>query len=109
MAHILPSCPLQLLLPSGPFSALEDPVTSLSSTPLLVSYQVNWVGAVSHGDLERGSKGISSVLGCPAHFAVGNLKPHLGVKVEPPPLHSTVLGPLRAAWLLPWESWVTAS
>ncbi|XP_035301339.1 protein strawberry notch homolog 2 isoform X3 [Cricetulus griseus] len=30
---------LQLFLPSGPFSALEDPVTSLSNTPLLISYQ----------------------------------------------------------------------
>ncbi|CAH6779318.1 protein strawberry notch homolog 2 isoform X1 [Phodopus roborovskii] len=29
----------KLFLPSGPFSALEDPVTSLSSTPLLISYQ----------------------------------------------------------------------
>ncbi|XP_005083383.2 protein strawberry notch homolog 2 isoform X1 [Mesocricetus auratus] len=29
----------KLFLPSGPFSALEDTVTSLSSTPLLVSYQ----------------------------------------------------------------------
>ncbi|XP_057345579.1 protein strawberry notch homolog 2 isoform X3 [Manis pentadactyla] len=29
----------QLFLPSGPFPGLEDPVTSLSSTPLLVSYQ----------------------------------------------------------------------
>lgn len=77
-------------------------MTSLPSTPLLVSYQVSWVATVSLRDLERDSKGISSVLGCPAHFAVGNLKPHLGLKVEPPPLHSTVLGPLRAAWLLPW-------
>ncbi|XP_076775629.1 protein strawberry notch homolog 2 isoform X1 [Arvicanthis niloticus] len=29
----------KLFLPSGPFPALEDPVTSLSSTPLLISYQ----------------------------------------------------------------------
>ncbi|XP_028627369.1 protein strawberry notch homolog 2 isoform X2 [Grammomys surdaster] len=29
----------KLFLPSGPFPALEDPVTSLSNTPLLVSYQ----------------------------------------------------------------------
>ncbi|XP_003502612.1 protein strawberry notch homolog 2 isoform X2 [Cricetulus griseus] len=29
----------KLFLPSGPFSALEDPVTSLSNTPLLISYQ----------------------------------------------------------------------
>lgn len=29
----------KLLLSNGPFSALEEPVTSLSSTPLLVSYQ----------------------------------------------------------------------
>ncbi|GAB1295326.1 Protein strawberry notch homolog 2 [Apodemus speciosus] len=32
-------CPDLLFLPSGPFPALEDPVTSLSSTPLLISYQ----------------------------------------------------------------------
>lgn len=31
--------PGKLLLPNGPFSALEDPVTTLSSTPLLISYQ----------------------------------------------------------------------
>lgn len=31
--------PGKLLLPNGPFSALEDPVTPLSSTPLLISYQ----------------------------------------------------------------------
>ncbi|CAO2641496.1 Protein strawberry notch homolog 2 [Lemmus lemmus] len=31
--------PGKLFLPNGPFSALEDPVTSLPSTPLLVSYQ----------------------------------------------------------------------
>lgn len=29
----------RLFLPSGPFPSLEDPVTTLSSTPLLVSYQ----------------------------------------------------------------------
>lgn len=29
----------KLFIPSGPFSAPEDPVTSLSSTPLLISYQ----------------------------------------------------------------------
>lgn len=37
----LPASPLQLFLPSGPFTGLEDPVSSLSSTPLLVSYQVS--------------------------------------------------------------------
>ncbi|XP_049979319.1 protein strawberry notch homolog 2 isoform X1 [Alexandromys fortis] len=31
--------PGKLLLPNGPFSALEDPVTPLSNTPLLISYQ----------------------------------------------------------------------
>lgn len=31
--------PGKLLLPNGPFSALEDPVTPLPSTPLLISYQ----------------------------------------------------------------------
>ncbi|XP_005359140.1 protein strawberry notch homolog 2 isoform X1 [Microtus ochrogaster] len=31
--------PGKLLLPNEPFSALEDPVTPLSSTPLLISYQ----------------------------------------------------------------------
>ncbi|XP_036171554.1 protein strawberry notch homolog 2 isoform X3 [Myotis myotis] len=34
-----PSSLLQLFLPGGPFTGLEDPVSSLSSTPLLVSYQ----------------------------------------------------------------------
>ncbi|KAK2492953.1 hypothetical protein MC885_018460 [Smutsia gigantea] len=34
-----PSAHDKLFLPSGPFSGLEDPVSSLSSTPLLVSYQ----------------------------------------------------------------------
>ncbi|XP_030190897.1 protein strawberry notch homolog 2 [Lynx canadensis] len=36
-AHV--HCPLQLLLPRGPWTGVEDPVSSLSSTPLLVSYQ----------------------------------------------------------------------
>ncbi|XP_069901464.1 protein strawberry notch homolog 2 isoform X3 [Globicephala melas] len=34
-----PSTHDKLFLPSGPFTGLEDPVSSLSSTPLLVSYQ----------------------------------------------------------------------
>ncbi|CAK7293423.1 Protein strawberry notch homolog 2 [Vulpes lagopus] len=34
-----PSTQDKLLLPSGPWTGLEDPVSSLSSTPLLVSYQ----------------------------------------------------------------------
>ncbi|XP_036702963.1 protein strawberry notch homolog 2 isoform X5 [Balaenoptera musculus] len=34
-----PSAHDKLFLPSGPFTGLEDPVSSLSSTPLLVSYQ----------------------------------------------------------------------
>lgn len=34
-----PSAHDKLLLPSGPWTGLEDPVSSLSSTPLLVSYQ----------------------------------------------------------------------
>ena len=38
-AHV--HCPLQLLLPHGPWTGVEDPVSSLSSTPLLVSYQVS--------------------------------------------------------------------
>ncbi|XP_059553374.1 protein strawberry notch homolog 2 isoform X3 [Myotis daubentonii] len=34
-----PSAQDKLFLPGGPFTGLEDPVSSLSSTPLLVSYQ----------------------------------------------------------------------
>lgn len=34
-----PSAHNKLFLPSGPFTGLEDPVSSLPSTPLLVSYQ----------------------------------------------------------------------
>ncbi|XP_066198121.1 protein strawberry notch homolog 2 isoform X1 [Saccopteryx leptura] len=34
-----PSTHDKLFLPSGPFTSLEDPVSSLPSTPLLVSYQ----------------------------------------------------------------------
>uniref|UniRef100_A0A8P0PEH9 Strawberry notch homolog 2 n=1 Tax=Canis lupus familiaris TaxID=9615 RepID=A0A8P0PEH9_CANLF len=34
-----PSAQDKLLLPNGPWTGLEDPVSSLSSTPLLVSYQ----------------------------------------------------------------------
>ncbi|XP_039104103.1 protein strawberry notch homolog 2 isoform X2 [Hyaena hyaena] len=34
-----PSAPDKLLLPAGPWTGVEDPVSSLSSTPLLVSYQ----------------------------------------------------------------------
>lgn len=40
-AHV--HSPLQFFLPSGPFTGLEDPRSSLPSTPLLVSYQVSWV------------------------------------------------------------------
>lgn len=45
-----PLLSLQLFLPSAPLSALEDPV---SSTPLLISYQVNWVARYSWGSRER--------------------------------------------------------
>nr|XP_060482413.1 protein strawberry notch homolog 2 [Panthera onca] len=42
-AHTLPcwgrGLPQELLLPRGPWTGVEDPVSSLSSTPLLVSYQ----------------------------------------------------------------------
>ncbi|XP_038191493.1 protein strawberry notch homolog 2 [Arvicola amphibius] len=45
--------PGKLLLPNGPFSALEDPVTSLSSTPLLVSYQSHSQPEEEEGDEEE--------------------------------------------------------
>lgn len=44
-AHV--HSPLQLFLPSGPFTGLEEPVSSLPSTPLLVSYQVSWVASLA--------------------------------------------------------------
>uniref|UniRef100_G1NZT1 Protein strawberry notch homolog 2 n=1 Tax=Myotis lucifugus TaxID=59463 RepID=G1NZT1_MYOLU len=37
-----PSAQDKLFLPGGPFTGLEDPVSSLSSTPLLVSYQAQF-------------------------------------------------------------------
>nr|XP_048315800.1 protein strawberry notch homolog 2 isoform X2 [Myodes glareolus] len=45
--------PGQLFLPNGPFSALEVPVTSLSSTPLLVSYQAHSQPEEEEGEEEE--------------------------------------------------------